>query len=193
LGWSSTTPSVFSMPPPSTCAGGSFPGRCYAPPCPPSTSIPCWIHAATSRPFIHISDGELDDANVLDILLPRVPAAWARRFFVIRATSNTKYRRRYSHPAEKSGGVRCDQTIALTGAKSRRDYPQPLRRIKYQDAQTGKTFNLLTNNFTIPAQTVAHLFRYCWQVEPFSKWIKQHLRIKSFFGSSGEPCSKEPI
>jgi hypothetical protein len=151
--------------------------------------------------FIHISDGKLHDVNVLDILLPEPGAFYimdrgyvdferlftlhmAGGFFVIRAKSNTKYQRRYSHPADKSGGVRCDQTIVLTGVKSQHDYPQPLRRIKYHDAQTGKTFNFLTNNFAIPAQTVADLYRYRWQVELFFKWIKQHLRIKSFFGTS---------
>ena len=151
--------------------------------------------------FIHISDGKLHDVNVLDILLPEPGAFYimdrgyvdferlfllhmAGSFFVIRAKSNTKYRRRYSHPVDKSGGVRCDQTIVLTGVKSIHDYPQPLRRIKYHDAQTGKTFNFLTNNFAIPAQTVADLYRYRWQVELFFKWIKQHLRIKSFFGTS---------
>jgi len=106
------------------------------------------------------------------------------RFFVIRAKSNTKYRRRYSHPGDESGGVRCDRTIALSGVKSVRDYPLPLRRIRYHDVQTSKTFNFLTNNFAIPAQTVADLYRYRWQVELFFKWIKQHLRIKSFFRTS---------
>jgi hypothetical protein len=151
--------------------------------------------------FIHISDGKLHDVNVLDILLPEPGAFYimdrgyvdfarlfmlhmAGSFFVIRAKSNTKYRRRYSHPVDKSGAVRCDQTIVLTGVKSQHDYPQPLRRIKYHDGQSGKTFDFLTNNFAIPAQTVADLYRYRWQVELFFKWIKQHLRIKSFFGTS---------
>jgi len=151
--------------------------------------------------FIYISDGKLHDVNVLDILLPEAGAFYimdrgyvdferlftlhaAGSFFVIRAKSNAKYRRRYSHPVDKSGGVRCDQTIVLTGIQSRHDYPHPLRRIKYHDEQTGKTFNFLTNNFAIPAQTVADLYRYRWQVELFFKWIKQHLRIKSFFGTS---------
>ena len=151
--------------------------------------------------FIHISDGKLHDVNVLDILLPEPGAFYimdrgyvdfqrlfllqmAGSFFVIRAKSNTKYRRRYSHPVDKSGGVRCDQSIVLTGVKSAREYPQPLRRVKYDDAPSGKTFNFLTNNFAIPAQTVADLYRYRWQVELFFKWIKQHLRIKSFFGTS---------
>jgi transposase len=151
--------------------------------------------------FIHISDGKLHDVNVLDILLPEPGAFYimdrgyvdferlftlhtAGGFFVIRTKSNTKYRRRYSHPADKAGGVRCDQTIVLTGVNTATDYPQPLRRIKYRDSQTSKTFNFLTNHFTIPAQTVADLYRYRWQVELFFKWIKQHLRIKSFFGVS---------
>ena len=151
--------------------------------------------------FIHISDGKLHDVNVLDILLPEPGAFYimdrgyvdferlfalhlAGAFYVIRAKSNTQYRRRYSHPVDKSGGVRCDQTIRLTGTKSANDYPQPLRRIKYHDAETGKIFNFLTNNFAIPAQTVADLYRNRWQVELFFKWIKQHLRIKSFFGTS---------
>jgi hypothetical protein len=151
--------------------------------------------------FIHISDGKLHDVNVLDLLLPEPGAFYimdrgyvdfkrlfslnlAGAFFVIRAKSNTQYKRRYSHPIDKSGGVRCDQTIVLTGVNSATDYPQPLRRIKYHDAQTGKTFNFLTNNFARPAQTVADLYRCRWQVELFFKWIKQHLRIKSFFGAS---------
>ncbi len=83
----------------------------------------------------------------------------AGSFFVIRAKSNTQYQQRYSHPVNKSGGVRCDQTIVLTGVKSANYYPLPLRRIKYYDSQTNKTFNFLTNNFTITAQTVADLYR----------------------------------
>ncbi|NOQ51246.1 MAG: IS4 family transposase [Desulfuromonadaceae bacterium] len=151
--------------------------------------------------FIHISNGKLHDVNVLDILLPEPGAFYimdrgyvdfkrlfalnmAGAFFVTRTKSSTQYRRRYSQPVDKSGGVRCDQAIILTGVKTATGYPQPLRRIKYYDAQTGKTFNFLTNNFAIPAQTVADLYRYRWQVELFFKWIKQHLRIKSFFGTS---------
>ena len=151
--------------------------------------------------FTHISDGKLQDVNILDILLPEPGAFYimdrayvdferlfalhmAGSFFVIRAKSNARYTRRYSHSVDKSGGVRCDQTIVLTGMKSATAYPQPLRRIKYHDANTGKTFNFLTNNFAIPAQTVADLYRYRWKVELFFKWIKQHLRIKSFFGTA---------
>ena len=151
--------------------------------------------------FIHISDGKLHDVNVLDILLPEPGAFYimdrgyvdferlfalniAGAFFVIRSKSNTQYRRRYSRPVKKKGSVKCDQTIVLTGVKATTDYPQPLRRVKYHDTQTGKTFNFLTNNFAISAQTVADLYRNRWQVELFFKWIKQHLRIKSFFGTS---------
>ena len=151
--------------------------------------------------FIHISDGKLHDVNILDILLPEAGAFYIMdrgyvdfkrlyglhtvgAFFVIRAKVNTQYRRRYSHTVNKSTGVLCDQTIVLTGVDTATDYPQPLRRIKYHDAQTGKTFNFLTNNFAIPALTVAELYRYRWQVELFFKWIKQHLRIKSFYGTT---------
>ena len=151
--------------------------------------------------FIHISDGKLHDVNVLDILLPEPGAFYimdrgyvdfgrlftlqtAGAFFVIRAKSNTQYKRRYSNPVDKSGGVRCDQTIMLSGVNTASAYPQTLRRVKYQDAKTDRTFNFLTNNFAIPAQTVADLYRRRWQVELFFKWIKQHLRIKSFFGTS---------
>ncbi|MBN4050089.1 IS4 family transposase [Nitrospira defluvii] len=151
--------------------------------------------------FIHISDGKLHDVNVLDILLPEAGAFYimdrgyvdfkrlfmlhtASAFFVIRAKSNTKFRRLYSRSVDKSTGLRCDQSIVLTGLNTAGDYPQSLRRIKYHDQKTGKTFNFLTNNFAIPAQTVADLYRLRWQVELFFKWIKQHLRIKSFFGTS---------
>ena len=105
-------------------------------------------------------------------------------FFVVRAKSNTRFRRRYSRPVDKSAGVQCDQTIVLTGVNTGRDYPQPLRRVKYRDVQTGRTFNFLTNHFAVPAATVADLYRHRWQVELFFKWIKQHLRIKSFLGTS---------
>jgi len=154
--------------------------------------------------FIHISDGKLHDVNILDTLVLEPGAFYimdrgyldfgrlfrfeqASAFFVTRFKSNTQYRRRYSHPvttAAQSSGVKCDQTIVLTGINAKVDYPQPLRRIKYHDSNTGKVFNFLTNNFTIPAQTVADLYRYRWQVELFFKWIKQHLRIKSFFGTT---------
>ena len=105
-------------------------------------------------------------------------------FLIIRVKSNTRYERRYSHPVDNTTGVRCDQTAVLTGAKGRKHYPQPVRRIKYYDERTEKTFNFLTNHFVVSATIVAELYRYRWQVELFFKWLKQHLRIKSFFGTS---------
>ena len=105
-------------------------------------------------------------------------------FFVTRAKSNTRFRRRYSRPVDKFAGLLCDQTVVLTGVKSRDDYLQPLRRVKCRDPKTGRTFTFLTNNFAVPALTVAKLYRNRWQVELFFKWIKQHLRIKSFLGTS---------
>jgi hypothetical protein len=151
--------------------------------------------------FLQISDGKLHDVNVLDILLPEPGAFYlmdrgyldfkrlftltqSGAFFVIRAKRNTRHQRRYSHAIDHSHGLRCDQTIVLTGATTQDAYPQPLRRVKYYDCKTDKTFNFFTNNFAIPAQTVADLYRSRWQVELFFKWIKQHLRIKTFFGTA---------
>ena len=151
--------------------------------------------------FIHISHAQLGDVKVLNMLVPEPGAFYVMdrayldferlnvlhsmgAFFVLRAKSNTKYRRRYSRDVDKSTGVQCDQTIVLTGVESKRDYPQPLRRVKYRDAKTGKTFNFLTNNFIVSPVAIADLHRHRWQVELFFKWIKQHLRIKSFYGTS---------
>jgi len=154
--------------------------------------IPCWVHGTPAS--VH-------DVNVLD-LLPVEPGSFYildrgyidferlfalhRRaaFFVTRAKSNTRYRRLYSHPVDKSGGLRCDQTIVLTGFYTKRDYPDKLRLVKFVDPETGKRFRFLTNNFSVGAQTVADLYRLRWRVELFFKWIKQHLRIKAFFGTS---------
>jgi len=151
--------------------------------------------------FIHISDGKMHDVNVLDLLIPE-PAAFyvmdrgyvdfqrlynlhlSSAFFVTRAKSNFKCRRLYSHPIDKSLGLRCDQTIRLTGFYAAQNYPEKLRRIKYHDLKTNRTYVFLTNNFTLPAMTIADLYRCRWQVELFFKWIKQHLRIKSFYGTS---------
>lgn len=151
--------------------------------------------------FIHISDGKMHDVNVLDLLLPEAGAFYVMdrgyvdfsrlfslhqgsAFFVIRAKSNLQFRRLYSRPVDKSLGLRCDQTVRLTGFYAARDYPEKLRRIKYHDLKTDKTLVFLTNNFTLPAMTIADLYRCRWQVELFFKWIKQHLRIKAFFGTS---------
>ncbi len=151
--------------------------------------------------FIHLSDGKLHEANVLDEIafepgsfyrMDRGFLDFARlyalhqsqAFFVIRAKSNLQYRRVYSHPIDKTTGLRCDQTIVLTGVRSCKDYPIQLRRIKFYDAEHDKLLVFLTNNFDLPALTVTQLYRCRWQVELFFKWIKQHLRIKAFFGTS---------
>ena len=151
--------------------------------------------------FIHISDGKLHDVNVLDLLPVEAGAYYVMdrgyldferlfsltkgaAFFVTRAKSNTKWRRLYSHPVDKTTGLICDQTIMLTGIATKKDYPEKLRRVKFRDAETGKTLVFLSNNFTLPALTIAQLYRSRWQVELFFKWIKQHLRIKVFFGTS---------
>jgi hypothetical protein len=105
-------------------------------------------------------------------------------FFVTRAKRDLRFDRIYSHPVDKSTGVRVDQTIKFSNWKSRRDYPSQLRRIKYYDAQLGKYFVFLTNNFSLPAFVIAELYRSRWQVELFFKWIKQHLRIKAFYGTT---------
>jgi hypothetical protein len=151
--------------------------------------------------FIHISDGKLHDVNVLDLLLPEPGVFYimdrgyldferlstlsqCAAFYVIRAKSNLRFRRLYSHPVDKSTGLRCDQTIVLTGFYTHKRYPEKLRRIKYYDTDTDRTLLFLTNNFTLPALTIAQLYRCRWQVELFFKWIKQHLRIKSFYGTT---------
>ena len=151
--------------------------------------------------FIHITDGKFSDVRALDHLLPEAAAFYimdrgyidfgrlyhrhqCAAFFVIRARTKTLFRRLYSHPVDKSTGLRCDQVIVLDGKHSRFTYPEKLRRIKFHDADTGRTFVFLTNNFLLPALTVAQLYKCRWQVELFFKWIKQHLRIKAFFGTS---------
>lgn len=151
--------------------------------------------------FIHISDGKMHDVNVLDILQPEAGAFYVMdrgyvdfgrlhnlhlgfSFFVTRAKSNLQCRRLYSQPVDKELGLKYDQTVRLTGYYSAKDYPENLRRIKYYDVETDKTLIFLTNNFSLPAKTIADLYRSRWQVELFFKWIKQHLRIKSFFGTS---------
>ncbi|MDP2829230.1 MAG: IS4 family transposase [Sulfuricellaceae bacterium] len=151
--------------------------------------------------FIHISDGKLGDVNVLDILVLEAGAIYvmdrgyldfarlylmhqAQAFFVTRTKSNTRFRRIYSAPVDRSTGIICDQTIELTGTLSHKDYPEYLRRIRFKDPETGKTLVFLANNFTFPAATICALYKRRWQVELFFKWIKQHLRIKKFYGNS---------
>ena len=151
--------------------------------------------------FIHISDGKMHDVNVLDLLLPEPGAYYvmdrgyldferlyhlheAGSFFVTRAKSNLKAERRYSHPVDRATGLICDQTVILSGFYSHKGFPVPLRRIKYIDPKTHKRLVFLTNQFGLPALSIADLYRCRWQVELFFKWIKQHLRIKQFYGTS---------
>ena len=151
--------------------------------------------------FIRITAGNVHDVNILDELLFQPGAfyvmdrgyidfgrlyAFARSlaFFVVRAKSNLAYRRRAYHPVDKSTGLRSDQRILLQGPKTAQAYPDTLRRISYVDTDTQKRLVFLTNNFTLPALTIAHLYKCRWRVELFFKWIKQYLRIKAFFGTS---------
>lgn len=151
--------------------------------------------------FIYISDGKMADVKVLDILSAEAGAFYvmdrghvdferlyalhqARAFFVTRAKSNFQFQRRYSRAVDTGTGLRCDQTVMLTGVYSARHYPEPLRRIRFYDAETEKRLVFLTNNFALPALTIAQLYKARWRVELFFKWIKQHLRIKAFYGTS---------
>ena len=151
--------------------------------------------------FIYISDGKEHEVNVLDDLNAEAGAFYvmdrgyldffrlyrltkACAFFVIRAKKNMACRRIYSHPVNRETGMICDQTIVLTGPVSSQSYPDKMRRIKLRDAETGKILIFLTNNFTLSATTIAQLYRSRWQIELFFKWIKQNLRIKSFYGTS---------
>ena len=151
--------------------------------------------------FIEITDGLVHDVNVLDLLLIEAGSFYvmdkgyidyarlhtitqASAYFVTRAKDNFAYRRLYSHSVDKQTGLRCDQTVVLTGHYVRKDYPDKLRRVKYYDEKTGITYVFLTNNFTITALMVAQLYKERWQIELFFKWIKQHLRIKTFFGTT---------
>jgi transposase len=155
-------------------------------------NIPC---------FVHISSGKMHDVNALDLLILEPGAFYVMdrgyidfarlyvfqqhvAFFVTRAKKNLQCRRIACRRVNKTTGLRCDQTIRLTGKDSRRTYPAPLRRIKYIDPETGKRFVFLTNNFVLSALTIAKLYKSRWQVELFFKWIKQNLRIKTFFGLS---------
>jgi len=150
--------------------------------------------------FIHISDGKWHEVNIFDMLVPEPGAFYvmdrgyidfeqlhrlhqAGGFFVIRAKSNLCFKRRYSLESDRANGIICDQIGTLTGFYSAKGYPAPLRRIRIKD-NTGKTLVFLTNNTELPARMIADLYRCRWQVELFFKWIKQHLRIKAFFGTS---------
>ena len=151
--------------------------------------------------FIHVSDGKMHEVNVRDLMTPE-PGSFtimdrgfldfarlyrltqAGAFFVIRPKSNTLFKRVYSRPVDKTAGLRCDQTVRLTGVKSPDDYPQYLRYVVFYDEKTDKRLGFFTNNFELPALVIAQLYKCRWQVELFFKWIKQHLRIKKFFGEN---------
>src|SRR5438270_1983071 len=151
--------------------------------------------------FIGITDGTVHDVNILDEIFPEAGAFYvmdrgyvdferlyiftlSAAFFVVRTKSNVLLQRRYSHPVDKSTGVRSDHTVILTAIDSVKAYPDTLRRVSYLDFKTRKRFKFLTNNFTLPAITIAQIYKSRWQVELFFKWIKQHLRIKAFYGTS---------
>ena len=151
--------------------------------------------------FIHISNGKMGDALALDLITPEAGAIYvmdrgyvdfrrlqvfnvARAFYVTRAKSNMKYHRVYSHKVDKSVGIMADQSVALDGFYTSQDYPEHLRRVSFCDPVTNKRLVFLTNNFELPAETIAALYKKRWQVELFFKWIKQNLRIKHFYGTS---------
>jgi transposase len=151
--------------------------------------------------FIHISEGKLHDVHALDLLIPEAGAIYvmdrgyvdfarlhvlhrAGGFFVTRAKSNLKAHRVYSRPVDRNTGLMCDQTIALDGFYTQKDYPEHLRRIRFKDPDSSKTLVFLSNQFDLPPLTICALYKHRWQVELFFKWIKQHLRIKQFYGTS---------
>jgi Domain of unknown function (DUF4372)/Transposase DDE domain len=151
--------------------------------------------------FIYITDGKVHDINVLDVLIPEPGSFYVmdrgyldfarlyaltqdQAFFVVRSKENLQFRRLYSRPIDKSTGLRCDQTIVVTGPLTSQLYPEKLRRVGYVDATTQKRFSFLSNNFVLPALTITQLYKCRWQVELFFKWIKQHLRIKAFYGTT---------
>jgi transposase len=151
--------------------------------------------------FIRITNGKVHDVNILNEILPEAGAFYvmdrgyidferlywftlSSAFFVVRTKSNVLLQRRYSHPVDKTTGVRSDHTVILTAIDSAKAYPNSLRRVSYLDVKTRKRFKFLTNNFTLPALTIAQIYKSRWQVELFFKWIKQHLRIKAFYGTS---------
>jgi len=152
--------------------------------------------------FIGITDGKVPDVRVLDEIVPEAGAFYvmdrgyidferlyvfslSAAFFVVRTQKNVLLQRRYSREVDKSTGLRSDHTVVLTAVNSIRVYPDALRRVSYVDPETNKRFRFLTNNFVLPALTIARIYKSRWQVELFFKWIKQHLRIKAFYGLSG--------
>jgi hypothetical protein len=151
--------------------------------------------------FIRVTSGAVHDVNLLDEIMPEAGAFYvmdrgyidfqrlfvftlSAAFFVVRTKSNVLLQRRYSHPVDKSTGVRSDHIVILSAIDSAKVYPDALRRVSYLDVKTRKRFEFLTNNFTLPALTIAQIYKSRWQVELFFRWIKQHLRIKAFYGTS---------
>jgi hypothetical protein len=151
--------------------------------------------------FIRVTSGDVHDVNILDEIMPEAGAFYvmdrayidfqrlfvftlSSAFFVVRTKSNLLLQRRYSHPVDKSTGVLSDQTVILSSLESATAYPDTLRKVSYFDADRNKRLKFLTNNFALPAQTIADIYKQRWQVELFFKWIKQHLRIKAFYGTS---------
>src|SRR5437899_744408 len=151
--------------------------------------------------FIRITEGKTHDVNILDQFIPEIGSFYVMdrgyvdferlyrftlcsAFFVVRTKENVLLERRYSHPVDKSTGVRSDQTVILTAIESAKVYPDTLRRVSFYDAETDNRLKFLTNNFALPALTIAQIYKSRWKVELFFKWVKQHLRIKAFFGTS---------
>ena len=183
------------------CLRLCFPGHGFGDARPPSSCTRCWICAATfpllsalpmarcmtsicwtrscrkAGAFYVMDRGYVDFERLFLLTL-------SSAFFVVRTKSNVLLQRRYSHPVDKSTGVCSDQTVILSSFESASVYPDALRRVSYCDAETNKRLRFLTNNFTLPALTIAQIYKQRWQVELFFKWIKQHLRIKAFYGTS---------
>jgi transposase len=151
--------------------------------------------------FIKVTDGKIHDVNILDELIPEPGSFYIMdrgyvdferlykfvtylAYYITRAKTNLNFRRIYSNTIDKQLGLKCDQTIYLTGYYQKRNYPDKIRRIKYYDIETEKQFTFLTNNFILTALTITKLYKYRWQIELFFKWIKQHLEIKRFYGTS---------
>jgi len=158
--------------------------------------------------FIRITTADVHEVNILDELIPEPGSYYVmdrgyldferlhkiqreKAYFVIRAKSNLKFHRIYSHPIERDSGLICDQTIVLDNYYSSLGYPDKLRRVKYYDRENGQRLTFLTNNFEIPALTIAAIYKCRWQIELFFKWIKQHLRIKAFYGTSSNAINTQ--
>jgi IS4 transposase len=166
--------------------------------------------ARANPTFIEVSDGKLHDVNILDSIVPEADAFYVMdrayvdfarlhvfheggAFFVTRAKQGIGLRRRCSRPVDTATGLRSDHTVVLASTASRRNYPDPLRRIHFHDEEQKRNLKFLTNNFDLPATTVCHLYKSRWQVELFFKWIKQHLRIKAFYGYSEKCCENSGL